>query len=153
MDIGEVIKKTFIEDKISYNEGKCVEMAIAIKENLPEAGLQVGHRYWTNEGIEYENPLSHVVVLYKNQTYDSDGAKALERWEDLYEFPYDCGGDEDVYFDWSDISIVELEQLVKKHRLNNNKIDNSLIEKLSKKIKESLKNNKILQNTKKIGML
>jgi hypothetical protein len=137
-DLGKMIKTTFSKDKNRYDDGNCVEMALAIHKLIRDTKILVGQRYWTNEGIEYENHLSHVVVSKGDETWDSGGGNAIERWEELYENPYDCGGDENVVFDWVETTKEDLRSLVKKQRVEEKEINKNLVNKLSERLEKSL---------------
>jgi hypothetical protein len=112
----KAIQKGFKKGFEKFTEGYCVEFALALHKELPTSKILVGSRTYTNGGEDYENPLSHVVIEYKNDTYDVGGKKAIERWEELYINPYDCGGDQDVLFSWDTHTVDELKELVSQQR-------------------------------------
>jgi hypothetical protein len=130
--IDKVIKDTFSKDKNQYIDGNCVEMAIAIRSAFKGGTIVIGHRYATNNTVEIETPLSHAVVSIENETFDSGGKDAIKRWEALYQFPYDCGGDENVEFEWKNVSKNQLIELVKNHTTNQKTIDTEMVENLKK---------------------
>jgi hypothetical protein len=143
-EIDKLLKETFKNDRNRYNDGNCVEMAIAIHKTFPKSKIVVGHRFWTNDGQDLENPLSHAVTEIEGQTFDSEGSDAIKRWEELYEYPFDCGGDEDVHFDWDQYTETDLKKLVKKYRGGAPLINNKLISELKGRLEK-----KILKNRKK----
>jgi hypothetical protein len=142
--LSSLIEKSFSKNPEKYLEGYCVEFAVALSQLLPGSKLLVGYRSWENEGQECENPLSHVVVEYLGQTYDSGGHNALERWEELYVNPYDCGGDENVSFSWDEYSKGDLRELVKVQRDQARDINNKIVLEVKKKLQDKIKPDKLL---------
>jgi hypothetical protein len=136
--ISERIKELFSKDRINYCDGHCVEMALALNKILKGSKILVGERYYQRDGEEYVTPISHAVVEYKNKTYDSGGEDAINRWEVVYENPYDCGGDTDVSFNWEEMTPNELKELAKKERLTMPKINEKLIKRISKRLEIAL---------------
>jgi len=131
-----------VHNRHKFSEGYCVELALALKEAIGEGEVLVGHRFYSNEGEDYETPLSHAVYLNGDRTYDYEGSNAIERWEQIYENPYDCGGDTEVYFEWSKATKKELEELVRTHRHTIPCIDTELVSTLTNKIKNLLRTRK-----------
>jgi hypothetical protein len=125
--LSELIKSTFQLDQNNYCDGNCVEMALALNSLLPNSRLLVGSRTWTYEGEEYENILSHVVVQWQGEEFDYGGINAIERWEERYKNPYDCGGEEEIAFDWKDVSKGGLENLTSMVRDQARKVDKKLV--------------------------
>ena len=136
--LSKAIQRGFLNSQDKFTEGSCIEFALALSGHLKSSRLLVGARYYTNEGEDLENPLSHVVVEYMGQTYDVMGAGAIERWENFYENPYDCGGDEDVSFSWDAYTLKELEKLVETQRIDRPKIDKETILEVSKTLEDNL---------------
>jgi hypothetical protein len=136
--LSRAIQRGFLSSQSKFTEGYCIEFALALSNHLKGSQLLVGARYYTSEGEDLENPLSHVVVEYAGQTYDVMGVDAIERWENFYANPYDCGGDEDVSFNWDVYTLKELEKLVEAQRSDKPKIDKKIILEVSKTLKDNL---------------
>ena len=93
-----------------YENGKCVEFAIAASESFPGSKIMVGSRSYLDFGDDAFCGLSHAVVEIDGKPYDAAGRDAIDDWENQW-VVYPVKGVTDVSFDWSEISASDLKEL------------------------------------------
>ncbi len=119
--------------------GRCDALAIALSKHLAEQGLECSisaitrKTFWVDGGEEREllseNSLSHVVVEFNGTTWDIDGDRALERWEESW---VESSGEETEF----DLDTVTVEEIHERRQVKKERVDMEVAERLHRLLPE-----------------